>query len=88
MEFQTHAHFCILQEEDGDGNTSPSHLLILATENVRDHDSFNFDSGLDYQNEELAMSPTISRPNLKIPRSILFPSRVKIIHLHNLALHD
>lgn len=88
LEFQTRAHFCILQEEDDDGNTSPSHLSISATENARDHDSFNFDSGLDYQNKKLALSPTISRPHLKIPRSAFFPSRVKMVDLHNLTLLD
>jgi hypothetical protein len=88
LEFQTRVHFCILQEEDDDGNTSPSHLSISATENARDHDSFNFDSGPDYQNKEMALSPTISRPHLKISRSVLFPSRVKMVHLHNLTLLD
>jgi hypothetical protein len=88
LEFQTRVHFCILQEEDDDGNTSPSHLSISATENARDHDSFNFDSGPDYQNKEMALSPTISRPHLKISRSVLFPSRVKMVHLYNLTLLD
>lgn len=88
LEFQTPAHFCILQEKDDDGNTSPGHLSMSATENARDHDSFNFDSGFDYQNKELTLSPTISRPHVKITRSVLFPSRVKMVHLHNLTLLD